>query len=173
MMATVYYALSMCLAHSITWNPHGHSGGCLLKGCDEALPWPSERCRQQRWLEHKGTAAAFPRQNSQLPACLEDTFYKRIELFCDQWVVNICGKVKQWLIRSPRMGQWVPEMTTDSESSSFTFLDADSVFGTEWVFTDHTRGGLLRWYSGRESACQHEIQETWVQSELGRSLEKK
>ena len=65
-----------------------------VKGA-EPLRWGSSPREQRLPFQSEGSAPSLP---------LEDTFYKGMQVFRDQWVVNICAKVKKWLIRSPKNG---------------------------------------------------------------------
>ena len=65
-----------------------------VKGA-EPLRWGSSPREQRLPFQAEGSAPSLS---------LEDTFYKRIQVFCDQGVVNSCAKVKMWLIRSPKNG---------------------------------------------------------------------
>ena len=117
----------------------------LVKGA-ERLRWGSSTREQQLPFQAEGSAPSL---------YLEDTFYKRIELFCDQWVVNICGKVKQWLIRSPKNGSMGARDDNRFWSRRhLLFLMPTVYLELSGCLLIIQGGGLLRWYSGRESACQ-------------------
>ena len=129
----------------------------------EPLRWGSSPRKQ--WLP-------FQAERSDLSLSLEDTFYRRIEVFRDQWVVNICAKVKKWLIRSPKNGSVGTRDDNRFWSCHhllFLMLTVCLELSGCWLISSTRRWAsqVVQWQ--RICLPTQETQETWVQSELGRS----